>query len=348
MKELNQRRSNSYAAGGTLLVWLLIFLAAGLSGGSRPKVYKTVKILIDAPATPKIAERKDAAPPEAGEKAAVPSSQTQAATQSASKPQETKSESSSQSKLQSKPAEKPVSKPGAKAPSQPAKTATPAPQKLAKSVDDSIAEMNAKPKAKKVFDWSQMDEVEEESSDSSSVSSQTAPGRTVDALSGSAATSASEKNSSGVSASSSNKAGQKASSGTNAVLGKITASNAGTFVGNGITATSSAKQASSPDGRPALYMSDGSGRYLIEPKDLSIPLSSEAQAQIFSSMDLNITFTVKANGRVDINSIRITPESLVKPVVQSEISAVVRTWRFNEVSGGADVKGVFEYKITRK
>ena len=48
MKELNQRRSNSYAAGGTLLVWLLIFLAAGLSGGSRPKVYKTVKILIDA------------------------------------------------------------------------------------------------------------------------------------------------------------------------------------------------------------------------------------------------------------------------------------------------------------
>lgn len=342
-----EKRPNRHALFGTIGIWLLLsFLSTFSSLLPHKKVYKTVKISLESPATPKIAPLQEAAPPQAENTAQLSSSQSS----SSQGKTETAKTKTSEKQPQTKKAETKTAKtePAKKQSQTKQPSSKPARQTLQKSVDELMAErQKAKNNKKKDFDWSQLDDADEvSSSGSSSSSTNTSAAKTVNTFEGTAGSSSSSSDQ-GVSASS-NKSSSKgsASASTAGALASIAATSYSTTAGNGVKSQSNVKIASAPDGRIALYMNDGSKRTLLEPAKPVIFLSENAAATIDATKDLRVTFIVKKNGHVDMNSISITPSALITYKVQAEIQEQISTWRFNADS--ADATATFPYRIEKR
>lgn len=324
-----QKKAERSALAGTIVVWLLLTLLFSLTSYLPHKpVYKTVKIQLESPAAPKNSQKREAAPPKAENTAPVPTSEAAAA----NKQQQAKSDVPAP-KQPAKTVQKETKKAqsSTKSSSAPKPSTKPAEQKLQKSVEELMLEQQSSKKQKKEFDWSQFDEEASETSSTNTASSPvSAPSSTFDAFEGSAA-SAAKSFDSGATSSSTAKTSQNtaASEKTAAALGAIAASDNPESAGNGVTSTSNIQTAGSSEGKVAMYMSDGSARILLEPKEPRIGLSETAAATIDTTKNLRITFTVLANGHVDINSISITPAALVSSSVRNEIESQIARWRFS-------------------
>ncbi|MBQ9102246.1 MAG: hypothetical protein IJY51_04075 [Treponema sp.] len=332
-----QKKRNLYALTGTAGIWIFICILFSLFALLPQKqVYKTVKITLSETSTPKITEKKQEAPP--------PKPQNQEIKkQSQSKPQ---TEQKASAQKPSKPvSEKKTETKQNTASKKSSVSEKPAVQTLQKSVDELMAEQRTKKTpAKKEFDWSQFDdEAVENVSENSSVPV-TANTSKADVFEGTAGK-AVDKDSAVVAGSKTETAGS-ASDSTSAALKKISSAVYSANFGNGVTASSTVKSASAPNGKIALLMNDGSSRTLLEPAKPVIALSEAASATIDTTKNLTVRFTVLANGHVDLNSIKITPGAIITSLVQNEISTQISTWRFNQDTSSATAS--FPYKIEKR
>ena len=91
---------------------------------------------------------------------------------------------------------------------------------------------------------------------------------------------------------------------------------------------------------------DGGTRMLLEPVTPIIQLSSESENSIDGSRELNITFIIEPSGQVRPDSIKITPSSLLTPMIEAEIKAQISKWRFQTASSYGQV--TFKYNIIRQ
>ncbi|MBQ7158303.1 MAG: hypothetical protein IJS09_02605, partial [Treponema sp.] len=185
-----------------------------------------------------------------------------------------------------------------------------------------------------------------EENTSSSNANTAATVKEVAALSGSAASASQSTSSAATATSSKNSTSTAASSGTNDALSKIAATQYTKVSGNGVSSTATVKTGGTTDGKVTVQMSDGTSRALLDPATPSITLSRAAAALIDSKKQVQIRFTVTANGTVPVSEIRITPASILHTIVQSEIAAQISHWRFS----AADDPGtaVFDYTINVK
>lgn len=332
-----QKKRNLYALTGTAGIWIFICILFSLFALLPQKqVYKTVKITLSETTTPKITEKKqEAAPPKPQNQEIKKQSQPKPQAEqkaSAQKPSKTVSEKKPETKQNTTSKKSSVSE----------KTAV---QTLQKSVDELMAEQRTKKTpAKKEFDWSQFDdEAVENVSENSSVPV-TANSSKADVFEGTAGK-AVDKDSAVVAGSKTETAGS-ASDSTSAALKKISSAVYIANFGNGVTASSTVKSASAPNGKISLLMNDGSSRTLLEPAKPVIALSEAASATIDTTKNLTVRFTVLANGHVDLNSIKITPGAIITSVVQNEISTQISTWRFNQDTSSATAS--FPYKIEKR
>ncbi len=347
-----RKKQNLTALAATIVIWfLLAFLFSLLTLSPKKTVYKTVRITLDSPSVPKITEKRiDSAPPApALQSQPLPSSPVEKIKE-APKTQPAKKAEVSE-KQQTTPKQNPAAKKTTeKAESKNIPSAKPAQQTLQKSVDELIAEQRAKPKVqKKEFDWSSFDEESSEtvsSSDVSGTKTVNASSSSVELFEGTAGIASNNENNSPVSATSRNTAGGTASSATMNALDRISATVFSASSSNGVTGSSSVKSAGAPNGRISLYMNDGSSRTLLEPLRPVIVLSEKAAATIDTTKNLTVRFTVLPDGHVDLNSIKITPGSIITPLVQAEIAGQISSWRFNQDSASATA--VFPYKIEKR
>lgn len=332
-----QKKRNLYALTGTAGIWIFICILFSLFALLPQKpVYKTVKITLSENSTPKITEKKqEAAPPKPQNQEIKKQSQPKPQTEqkaSAQKPSKPVSEKKPEIKQNIASKKSSVSE-------------KPAVQTLQKSVDELMAEQRTKKTAvKKEFDWSQFDdEAVENVSENSSVPV-TANNSKADIFEGTAGK-AVDKDSAVVAGSKTENTGS-ASDSTSAALEKISSAVYSANFGNGVTASSTVKSASAPNGKIALLMNDGSSRTLLEPAKPVIALSEAASATIDTTKNLTVRFTVLANGHVDLNSIKITPGAIITSIVQNEISTQISTWRFNQDTSSATAS--FPYKIEKR
>lgn len=332
-----QKKRNLYALTGTAGIWIFICILFSLFALLPQKqVYKTVKITLSETSTPKITEKKQEAAPSKPQNQEIKK-------QSQSKPQ---TEQKASAQKPSKPVSEKKTEPKQNTASKKSSVSEkPAVQTLQKSVDELIAEQRTKKTpAKKEFDWSQFDdEAVENVSENSSVPV-TANSSKADVFEGTAGK-AVDKDSAVVAGSKTETAGS-ASDSTSAALKKISSAVYSANFGNGVTASSTVKSASAPNGKIALLMNDGSSRTLLEPAKPVITLSEAASATIDTTKNLTVRFTVLANGHVDLNSIKITPGAIITSLVQNEISTQISTWRFNQDTSSATAS--FPYKIEKR
>lgn len=332
MREL-ECRPNRLAFLGTVIVWSFLFVLFSFASLlPQKKVYKAVQISLSQPSTPMRAPVQEAAPP------AEPSQQNFQRV-------EEKPAQSAQQKSQPKPQEKPVATVAKKSEPVVEKKAV---QTLQKSVDELMAEQrSSRPAQKKEFDWSAFDESATSSSSSTASSRQnvSTPAQNVNALEGTAAQASSDGSSVSKTSTSTNSVDKTASSATSSALKNIVSSTYSSVAGNGVTSTSNIKTASSPDGKIALVMSDGTSRILLEPEKPVITLSPAASATISATVELNISFTVNPDGRVLVNSIKI-PSALTSAVVRREIEEQISRWRFSSDTSSATA--FFTHRIVKR
>ncbi|WP_149555041.1 hypothetical protein [Treponema pectinovorum] len=338
-----ERRPNKIAFLGTFAVWIFLFVLFSFASLlPQKKVYKSVKISLSEATTPLRAEKKEAAPPAQELK---PDKET--ATQESAQKIEEKSVQKAQQKPAVKKQETATAPVGKKTENVPEKKAV---QTLQKSVEELIAEQRkSRPVQKKEFDWSKFENSSSETSNSSpstaSSNLQTTPVNKINEFEGTSAQAAASENSSSKSSNSSSQANKNVSSSTSAALKNIASSSYSSTAGNGVTSTSNIKTASSPDGKIALVMSDGTSRTLLEPEKPVINLSPAASATISATVELNISFTVNPDGRVLVNSIKI-PSALTSALVRREIEEQISRWRFTADSDSATA--FFTHRIVKR
>lgn len=348
---------------GTILVWILIFLFFYISAlFFAPKSYKTIKIRLDAPQKVENEKlktensvQKAQANPTKGDVSSTALTETRSNPVSQDLPAAPSLPTPSlQSPSQSKPAaSKPSPSKAATAKSSPAKTVEKpkmVEQTLQKSMEELMAEQQAKKTTKKEFDWSQFDEMEGNSSSNSSsaaLAKNTASNASSqNAFSGSAASS-SNSQSTATSATSSNarsSANQSTSAATSSALAGVVAANRYSSSSGNVSSTVSANTGSSSDGKVSLEMSDGKTRILLEPSEPKIELSREAAALIDSTKRLTVSFTVMASGNVPVTSVKISPD-ILPSLVSNEIREEISRWRFQAASYDGIAR--FEYTIQK-
>ena len=323
-----------------------------------------------APSAPALAESVTTPPPAAPEAAPAapqpqlakaapaPAPQTAPAPAPAAKP--AAESPKAVAKATAKPAEpkKAAAKPAPAKPASPTKPApakteplpapAPAQQTLTKSVDELMREQQqTKPKKKTPVDWDNLFGDDSPAATSSSAPAAPAKVAKVDALQGSAATSASSTGGAGSASSSSKnaRADAAASSSTSAALAALAATTYTAAAANGVSSQVSASTATGNDGKVSLQMTDGSARVLLEPAKPVITLSEAAAALIDTTKNVQISFTVLANGSVPVGDVKITPAAIIPLLVQQEIAAQISRWRFSSASGSA--RAVFDYTIRK-
>ena len=223
-------------------------------------------------------------------------------------------------------------------------TSTPAKQELQKSVDDLMAEQNAKSTKKSVdeVDWDALfgtsSTVATNESKSSSSKNQTVANNQ-SALSGSAGTS--YANSSSVSATSQNQSNSSVQSNTNAMLSKIVTKEY-VISSSNFDFKVEIKESTSNDGSTVIQLEDGKIRKLIFPREPKITLPENAKIE--KSVNIEISFQVLKNGSV--TNVKISNEALISPEVANEIKRQIENWRFDE--SDSDGHGLFNYSIIKK
>ena len=223
-------------------------------------------------------------------------------------------------------------------------TSTPAKQELQKSVDELMAEQNAKSTKKSVdeVDWDALfgtssTVATNESKTSSNSNQKVASNQS--ALSGSAGTS--YANSSSVSATSQNQSNSSVQSNTNAMLSKIVTKEY-VISSSNFDFKVEIKESTSNDGSTVIQLEDGKIRKLIFPREPKITLPENAKIE--KSVNIEISFQVLKNGSV--TNVKISNEALISPEVANEIKRQIENWRFDE--SDSDGHGLFNYSIIKK
>lgn len=373
-----ERKPRIFGVAGTILFWaLFVLLSTVFSLFARKPIYKTVQIRLDSP-QPKMQEARAAAAPKSAEKAVEPAkvSPPPAAQQNSvaqqnppaqqkpaqaqpapSKPAKTQPKKAAQKTQDSAPKK---SEPQKQVPARPAKekpktepTTKPAPKKIAPEpvlVEDPMAAFNnqtaAKPK--KQLTQEEMDALFASSEANTSASTTNAPAtvKEIAALSGNAGSASTAPNTATSATSSNPTTSPAASAGTSDALTRLAATQYTKTSGNGVSSTTNVKTGGTSDGKVTMQMSDGSARTLLDPATPSITLSNAAALLIDGKKQVQIRFTVTAAGTVPVSDIRITPESILHPIVRSEIANQISRWRFSSASSAGTA--VFDYTITVK
>ena len=316
---------------GTFFFWLLFLVITTVFSLFTPKpVYKNVQIRLDsaqsqrapAPAAPKESARTSepakAAPPSPALPAKAPAS-------SAKSPQNTgavaKTAAANSVPKKSTPAKTPVQETFK--------------QEFFDPMEQ-FAKNTAKAQKKKAdadIDWDSIPD--NSSSASSSTASVPTAVKEVSALAGNAASAAKEP-SSAVSASTEKASSSaEASSGTSAALKGIASQSK--VKGTGLSPAATDTGSSQTDGNSDIRFTSGTGRRLLSnPK---ITLSQTAQKAMSGQAEMQITFTVRADGTVT----DVVIPSYLPQTVRQEISLQISRWRFS--SGTDSDTAIFNYRI---
>jgi len=174
-------------------------------------------------------------------------------------------------------------------------------------------------------------------------------------LSGSAATTSPSSNSAATgttSSSTSQNPGtgeQFLSQDTESALGRIDTAASGernSSPASGIAASGSGGMGAGTLSATAMPLVGGGVRQLLYPSEPVITISERYQSLVPGSVEVSIVLDISPQGLVLPNSIKITPESLVHPLVQSEIKEQIGKWRFQAAEGSGQVH--FKYNIMKK
>jgi hypothetical protein len=207
-----------------------------------------------------------------------------------------------------------------------------------KSVEELMAEQSMQKSKDKDIKWD--DSLFVDSPAASSTTNSTAQVKQIAgaaALSGSSAA-AVQRDNGPVSSTSAekNKNTGSADSSTQAALGAIRETRYTQPSGNGVSSQTSLKTGSSPDGKVAIGMSDGTARVLLYPSKPAIQISDENAKQIDSRRTVTVKFKVLAGGNVPLSEIFIEPDSILTSGIKTEIRGQVSRWRFaQDTSDGA-------------
>ena len=350
-----EKRPRIFGIAGTILFWaLFIVLSTIFSLFARKPVYKTVQIHLDSP-QPKTQESRAAASPKApvAELAQAPASSAPAQAQSTQKQVSTGSAGGGKA-AQKQNSQKQVST-GSTSGGKTAQKQSSQKQVSTKSASEpfetdfydpmeqflkNTAQSNTNKNGKEI-DW---DSVEMNSSSSPSTKTQT--NAVQNALSGSAGTAHTNTDTSASASSAGKKGSTAASEGTTSALKAIAATQYTEISGNGVSSTTTVQTGGTADGKVTVQMSDGTSRALLEPASPSITLSPAAATLIDGKKQVQIRFTVTATGTVPVTDIRITPESILHPIVRSEITTQISRWRFSSAANAGTA--MFDYTISVK
>ena len=223
-------------------------------------------------------------------------------------------------------------------------TSTPAKQELQKSVDDLMAEQNAKSTKKSVKepDWDALFGTNSTFATNESENPSN-PDRIVvnnqPALSGSAGTST--ENPSLVFVTTQNQSNSFVPSNTKDMLSKIITKEYVISLPN-YDLKVETKVSTSNDGSTVIQLEDGKIRKLIFPREPQITLPENAKIE--KTVNIEISFQVLKNGSV--TNVKITNEALISTEVANEIKRQIENWRFDE--SDSDGHGLFNYSIIKK
>lgn len=169
-------------------------------------------------------------------------------------------------------------------------------------------------------------------------------------LSGSAAPTTTSTGTTSYSSSQNRGAGEQApTQDTESALGRIAtaASGEGNYSPpSGITASSSSDSGAGTQSATAMPLVGGGVRQLLYPSEPRITISEKNQSLVPGSVEVSIAFDITPQGLVLSSSIKITPESLVHPLVQAEIKEQIGKWSFQAAEGSGQVH--FKYNIMKK
>lgn len=335
-----QHTSEFFAIAGTILFWIL-FLIFSFVIKPQPKKpeYKEVQIVLSS--TPVVQKTEESPAP--AEQAAAPSAAASAQAEEApiSPIVETPAP-----KAQPKPTPKKAEP--AKPSAQPKSTAKPVtttsePTKLAKSVDDLIAEMNTS-SSKTVISDEDFDKMFDDNDFDSSNTTEKKTVTTKSSSTGTAGESASDKSQKLTSSSSGSENTQTVSSDTTKTLHNIKNS---TYAGkalNGIQSKTEVQTVNSGSGKVTVPMSNGRSRALIDPEEPIINIPPELYYLIDSTRTVKISFKVINSGNV--TDVRISPESSLHSSIRQEIIGQLLFWRFEAADYTATAN--FEYTIIKQ
>ena len=162
-------------------------------------------------------------------------------------------------------------------------------------------------------------------------------------LSGSAATTSPSSNSAATGTTSSStsqnpRTGEQfLSQDTESALGRIDTAASGernSSPASGIAASGSGGMGAGTLSATAMPLVGGGVRQLLYPSEPVITISERNQSLVPGSVEVSIVLDISPQGLVLPNSIKITPESLVHPLVQSEIKEQIGKWRFQAAEAG--------------
>ena len=136
---------------------------------------------------------------------------------------------------------------------------------------------------------------------------------------------------------------------TESALGRIDTAASGernSSPASGIAASGSGGMGAGTLSATAMPLVGGGVRQLLYPSEPVITISERNQSLVPGSVEVSIVLDISPQGLVLPNSIKITPESLVHPLVQSEIKEQIGKWRFQAAEGSGQVH--FKYNIMKK
>lgn len=218
--------------------------------------------------------------------------------------------------------------------------------KIRKSIEELMAEQNSAAKKKVAFDESLF--ADDDSTEESSVkSAQPKVATQKSSMDGTSATSSDSGAVENLSSSSSSRSpvSQSASDSTREALSGIKNTTFSSTVSDGVKSRASIVSSKSSSGEVSIQMSDGSARQLLHPKNPSIFISEENARLVDNTREVEIRFTVKADGSVPFGEITIRPSSLLPAAIQSEIKMQISEWKFSEEPSGHSGIASFGYTL---
>lgn len=340
--------SEFFAIAGTVLFWLLFLIFSLVIKPQTKKQYKEVQIVLSS--TPVVQKTEEAPAPAEQAAASAASAEPQIVETPAVEPPAAKVEpvKETEAPSQKTPAPKKAETPKTAAKKEPAKTQTQpkteTPVQYGKTVEQLIEEQfNKKTTEDKMNNFDKMFGNDEDDESSLSKENKIVQNNTP-AISGTAGTAA-DKGNIGLTSSQNidNNKNQTVTGKTTDALKAIRNTFTGTAT-HGVQTETTAKTKTSGSGRVELEMTNGRYRALINPSKPIINLSDPASATVDISVEVEISFKVLESGNV--TEIKITPESLLSPIVKQEIINQIKTWQFEPADYVA--KAILPHKIVKK
>ena len=210
---------------------------------------------------------------------------------------------------------------------------------IKKSVEELMAEQNAK-KPKKEVDWDKMfDDDEPEAKSTSSSPVKTVPKSSLEGTAASQNKTSSDK---AVSTAQEKTPQVSASSNTMNALANIKPRSFSTTVSD-TTKSRATLDVSESNGKYSVKFSGGVTRELLRPKNPTLYVSEENASLVQITANVKITFTVLANGTVPVGNISFSPSALLPFKIQDELKEQIASWQFS--AGSSSSTATFDYTL---